>query len=406
MDATRRAPPLAARIEALNARFDRLTSSGLYYYFQPVDELDEGWVHTRGERKLMLATYSYLGLLCHPKVVDAAAEALRRYGAGTHGVRILGGTLDLHDRLERRLATLAERDDAIVYTSGYVTNLATISTLVGPDDHVLSDAANHASIVDGCRLSGANVHALPHNDMEALDRALRDLPADVTRLVVADAVFSMDGDIYPLPEASAICRRHGALLMIDEAHSFGVLGDRGLGIEDHFGLSGVIDIKMGTLSKTLPGAGGFVAADGDIVRLLRHTARGFVFSAAMPPPVAAGLLAALDVLEDEGAARRAILRRNVERFIGRLREAGFDLGTTVTAIVPIMIGDDRRAVAMTHHCQRHGLFVLPVLPPAVAADACRLRVNVTASHTDEDIELAATTIIEAGRRVGLIEGAT
>lgn len=392
------------RVEELQERRALLEAGNYYHYFQAVEGLEGAHVYVEGERRLMLATYSYLGLLKHPRVAEAAQRAASQYGTGTHGVRILGGTLDLHLQLERRLAAWSGREDAITFTSGYVTNLATISTLVGEGDFVLTDTANHASIVDGCLLSGATVRRFPHNNLAFLERRLADLPAQGTKLVVADGVFSMDGDILDLPAVVDICRRHGAMLMVDEAHSFGVLGPRGLGIEDHFGMPGVIDVKMGTLSKTLPGTGGFVAGDRGLVDLLRHEARGFVFSAAMAPPTAAAILAALEVLEEEGTERRSRLHENVTTFTSALRRLGFDLGRTETAIVPVIIGDERRTLEMVKACQEEGLIILPVLYPAVARSASRLRINVTSEHTAADITRVVEVLCAAGRRIGVIPG--
>lgn len=390
------------KLDAMWERTETAKEAGIYYYFQPVDELDGPWVHTEGRRKLMFATYSYLGLINHPRVVAAAKAAVDKYGSGTHGVRILGGTLDLHTKVERRIADFMGREDAIVYPTGYVTNLATVSTLVGRGDWVISDKWNHASIVDGCILARGEFKRFRHNDMADLERVLAKAPADVGKLVVADAVFSMDGDIFDLPAAVALCQQYNARLMIDEAHSLGVLGATGRGIEEHFGMPGTIDLKMGTLSKTIPGIGGYIAGDAKLINFLRHTARGFVFSAALPPAVAGAILEAFDVIEDEGVARNQILSRNVTHFIGGLQAAGFDTGVTVTPIVPIMVGDEERALIMTKYCQDNGVFVLPVLPPAVQEGAARLRANVTAAHSVEDIDFALEVFMGAGKLVGLI----
>ncbi len=403
------APPAEAqqdgfswKIDAWWERTEAAKEQGVYYYFQPVDELDGPWVYTEGQRKLMFATYSYLGLINHPRVVAAAKAAVDKYGSGTHGVRILGGTLDLHTRMEKRIADFMGREDAIVYPTGYVTNLATVSTLVGRGDWVISDKWNHASIVDGCVLARGEFKRFRHNDMADLERILAKAPENVGKLVVADAVFSMDGDIFDLPAAVELCKKYNARLMMDEAHSLGVLGATGRGIEEHFNMPGSVDIKMGTLSKTIPGVGGYIAGDKKLISFLRHTARGFVFSAAVPPAVAGAILEAFDVIEDEGVERNRILRRNVDHFIGGLQAAGFDTGVTVTPIVPIMVGDEERAMIMTKYCQENGVFVLPVLPPAVAEGAARLRANVTAAHSVEDIDFALEVFIGAGKLVGLI----
>jgi glycine C-acetyltransferase len=390
------------KIDAWWERTQAVQNEGLYYYFQPVENLDGPWVWVEGQRKLMFATYSYLGLLQHPRVLAAAQAALQKYGAGSHGVRILGGTLDLHNQLEARIADFTQRAAAIVYSSGYVTNLATISTLVGREDWVISDRWNHASIVDGCLLAQGEFRRFRHNDMADLERVLQQAPPEAGKLIVADAVFSMDGDIFNLPVAVELARHYGARLMIDEAHSLGVLGATGRGIEEHFNLWGVIDLKMGTLSKTIPGIGGYLAGDHKLISYLRHTARGFVFSAALPPSVVAGALAAFDVIEEEGVERNRLLQRNVRTFIHGLQAAGFDTGQTCTPIVPIMVGAEIVALRMTQYCQEYGVFVLPVLPPAVPSGTARLRANVTAAHTPEDIAFALDVFVRAGKLAGVI----
>lgn len=390
------------RIDEVLERIAWSKSLNAYYYQQAVEALDGAWVIVGGKRKLMFATYSYLGLLQHPDIVRAAQEATARYGAGTHGVRLLGGTLDLHLELEETIARFHNREAAIVYSSGYVTNLATISTLVGKGDWVISDKWNHASIVDGCLLARGEFVRFRHNDMDDLERRLRQAPARAGKLVVADAVFSMDGDIFNLPDAVALCRKYGARLMIDEAHSLGVLGATGHGIEEHFGMPGVVDIKMGTLSKTIPGIGGYITGSSDLIAFLKHSARGFVFSAALPPAVTAACTAAFGVIEREGVERNRILQRNVRHFLDGLKALGFDTGVSVTPIVPIMTWDDERAMLMTRYCQENGVFVLPVLSPAVPPGTSRLRANVTAAHTLADIDFALEVFAQAGREVGLI----
>ncbi|MEX1019216.1 MAG: pyridoxal phosphate-dependent aminotransferase family protein [Litorilinea sp.] len=392
----------AERIDAVWDRIQTTKAHGLYYYLQPVETLDGPWVSVEGKRKLMFATYTYLGLIQHPRVIAAAKAALDHYGAGTHGVRLLGGTLDIHTKLEANLAEFTGRQDAIIFSTGYVTNLATISTLAGRGDWVISDRWNHASIVDGCLLAQGKFKRFRHNDMEDLENVLRRAPRRVGKLVVADAVFSMDGDIFNLPAAVELCRKYNARLMIDEAHSLGVLGATGRGIEEHFGMHGSIDIKMGTMSKALPGIGGYIAGDRKLVNYLRHSARGFIFSAALPPAVTAAILEALQVLREEGATLKDTLQRNVDQFHAGLQAAGFDTGQTVTPIVPIMVESEERAFVMTKYCQDNGVFVLPVLPPAVPENAARLRANVTALHTPEDIDFALGVFIEAGRQAGVL----
>jgi len=390
------------KIDEIVQRINWGKSEDFYFYQQSVHKLDGAWVETDQGRKLMFATYSYLGLLQHPYIEQASIDAIHRYGTGTHGVRLLGGTLDIHLELEKTIARFHGRDDAIVFSSGYVTNLATISTLVGKGDWVLSDKWNHASIVDGCQLARGNFVRFRHNDMKDLERRLQQAPEGVGKLVVADAVFSMDGDIFPLPEAVEVCKKYDARLMIDEAHSLGVLGKTGHGIEEHYDMPGAIDIKMGTLSKTIPGIGGYIAGDEDFITFLKHTARGFIFSAALPPAVAAACKASFEMIEKEGVERNKILSRNVTHFLKGLRDRGFDTGVSVTPIVPIMTYEDEKALIMTKYCQEHGIFILPVLSPAVPPGTSRLRANVTAAHSIEDIDFALDVFEAAGKVAGVI----
>jgi 8-amino-7-oxononanoate synthase len=393
--------PIQWRIELMNRRVAEVQEAGLYFYLQPLEGLDGAWVTVNGRRMLNFASYSYLDLLGHPKVEVAAQEALARYGTGTHGVRMLAGSLPLHGELERTIARFKKTEAAIVFSSGYVTNLATVSTLVGRNDIVICDKYNHASIVDGCLLSHARFVRFRHNDMADLERRLQQADRDVGKLVVVDAVFSMDGDIINLPEVSGLCREYGVLLMVDEAHSLGVLGEAGQGIEEHFGLHNVVDVKMGTLSKTIPSVGGYVAGSQELITYLKHVARAFVFSAALPPAQTAAAQASLEVMEEE-PERVGKLRRNVEMFLGGLRARGFDTLNSETPIVPIICGEDERAFQMTKLCQEEGIFVLPVVSPAVPAGLARLRANVTAAHSEEDIAHALDVFERAGKRQGLV----
>lgn len=393
--------PIRRRIEELNRRVAEVQQAGLYFYLQPLEELDGAWVTTNGRRMLNFASYSYLGLLGHPKIEAAAHKAVARYGTGTHGVRILAGSLPLHDELEQTIARFKNAEAAIAYSSGYVTNLTTISSLVGRGDVVICDKYDHASIVDGCLLSGAKFVRFPHNDMAALEQRLQQADPQAGKLVVVDAVFSMDGDIINLPEVSRLCRQYGAMLMVDEAHSLGVLGETGRGIEEHFGLEQAIDVKMGTLSKTIPSVGGYVAGSRELITYLKHTARAFVFSAALPPAQAAAACAAFEVMEEEPERVRT-LRRNVELFLNGLKALGFNTLNSETPIVPIICGEDERAYRMTRLCQEENVFVLPVVSPAVPVGLARLRATVTTSHTEADIAYALEVFEKAGREVGLI----
>ena len=394
---------LTRRVRAFTDRVARLKANDLYYLNMPVAEILPGMkVRVNGREMGMYASYSYLGLVGHPRINEAAKKAVDKFGTGTNGVHMLAGTLTLHKELEETIANFKHTEAAVTYSSGYVTNLTVISGLMGRGDYVFSDKLNHASIVDGCLMSGAEFRRFRHNDMEHLEGLLKNAPPDVAKMVVADSVFSMDGDIIDLPSLVALCRKYNAWLMIDEAHSVGVLGKTGTGIEEHFNMYGAIDIKMGTLSKTIPSVGGYIAANKDIVTFLSHASRAYIFSAALPPAQAAAANEAFKVILDE-PWRIERLNQNTKQFIGGLKGLGFDTMLTETAIVPILCGDDDMAFAMTREAQHNDVFVLPVASPAVPEGLARLRATVTAAHDPSEIERAMDVIGEAGKKLGLIK---
>jgi glycine C-acetyltransferase len=391
------------RIKAMTDRIHYLKSNDLYFYNQPVEEMMGGAkVRVRGREMGMYASYSYLGLVGHPRINEAAKKAVDKFGTGTNGVRTLAGTLTIHNELEETIANFKHEEAAITYTSGYATNLTVISTMMGRGDYVFSDKINHASIVDGCLMSGAEFRRFRHNDMEHLEGLLKNAPADVAKMVIADSVFSMDGDIIDLPKMVELCKKYNAWLMIDEAHSVGVLGEKGTGIEEYYNMYGAIDIKMGTLSKTIPSVGGYVAAKEEIITYLRHASRAYIFSAALPPAQAAAANEAFKVILDE-PWRIERLNENTKQFIGGLKSMGFDTLLTETAIVPVLCGQDDVAFAMTREAQHQDVFVLPVVSPAVQEGLARLRATVTAAHEPSDIEHAMEIIGVAGKKLGIIK---
>ncbi|MCJ7567588.1 MAG: aminotransferase class I/II-fold pyridoxal phosphate-dependent enzyme [Anaerolineales bacterium] len=390
------------RIQAMCERVSDIQQSDFYYYNIPINELHGGAkVIVNGREMSMFASYSYLGLIGHPRINAAARKAIDDYGTGTHGVRTLAGTLKLHGEMEETIAEFKGTDDAVTFTSGYVTNLTAISALVGRHDCVFSDKLNHASIVDGCLMSGSKLIRFRHNDMEDLEARLAEAPSQAAKLVVCDAVFSMDGDIIDLPRVVELCGKYNAWLMIDEAHSVGVLGETGRGIEEHFNMEGAIDIKMGTLSKTIPSVGGYIAGRADLVKYLRHQSRAYIFSAALPPAQAAAALEAFRVILDE-PWRVKKLRENTKLFIDGLKERGFDTMKTETAIVPLLCRTDEKAFKMTQLCHKRGLFALPVISPAVPVGLARLRTTVTAGHEPDEIERALDIFEQVGKEVGVI----
>jgi glycine C-acetyltransferase len=391
------------RIQLMNERVQGIQDMGLYYFNQPVSEMRGGArVLVRGREMGMFASYSYLGLVGHPRINAAAKQAVEQYGTGTHGVRFLAGSLTLHNELEETIAEFKGAEAALTYSSGYVTNLTVVSTLLGRGDYIISDKLNHASIVDGCLMSGAKFLRFRHNDMESLEQRLGQVPGGAAKVVISDSVFSMDGDIIDFPRMVELCRQYGAWLMIDEAHSVGVLGKTGRGIEEHFGMEGTIDIKMGTLSKTIPSVGGYIAGRKELITYLRHASRAYIFSAALPPAQAAAAKAAFEVIMDE-PWRVEKLRQNARQFITGLKQRGFNTLYTETAIVPVICGSDEAAYRMTREAQEKDVFVLPVISPAVPPGLARLRATVTAAHEPEEIEYAMDVIEEAGRFVGIID---
>lgn len=390
--------PIERRIREYAERIRWGKSEGVYLYLQPVEAADGAYVTIGGRRMLLGSSYSYLGLLGHPAIQAAAQAALAHYGTGTHGVRLLAGNTDLHDRLEARLARFVGAEACAVYSSGYLANVAAISSLLGRDDVVVCDKLDHASIIDGCLLSGAQFVRVPHNDIAAFDRALARVPAGTSKLVVVDAVFSMDGDVIALPSLVEVCRRHGAWLMVDESHSLGVLGEHGQGIEAHFGLPGAIDIKMSSLSKSIPSAGGYIAGSEDLVTYLKHASRAFVFSAALTPASAGAILAALDIMEAE-PERVARLQSHVRRFRAALQAGGVPVRDDPTPIIPVITGEDEAALRIARALNDGGIFALPILSPAVPPRTSRLRMTVTAAHSDADVDQISEALTHAWRAV-------
>jgi 8-amino-7-oxononanoate synthase len=389
------------RYRQATRRFDKWQKEGRYFFHTPFSEQSDAWVVSGDKQMLMLGSYSYLGLLRHTEVVEASCRATEEFGTGAHGARILSGTTTLHNSLEEKIASLMRADDAIVYSSGFVTNVATITALVREGDFVIGDEWNHASIVDGCKFSGATFVTFKHNDMASLERRLREAGAS-HKLVVVDAVYSMEGDIADLPNIIKLCKKYGAMVMVDEAHSLGVIGKTGRGVQEHFDLKADdIDIKMGTLSKALASAGGFVAGSKEIINYLRHNARGYLFSSALPSPQIAAASKAIDVMMRE-PERVENLRRVVKQYLTGLKALGYNTFKSETAIVPIACGVDERALEMTALCREAGLYIVPVFYPAVPMNASRLRTCVTASHTEEEIRLALDVLAYAGRKTGLI----
>jgi 8-amino-7-oxononanoate synthase len=369
----------------------------LYTFQVPLDGRSGTRVETRGQAMLMLSSYDYLGLIGHPAIEAAAIEAVERFGTGTGGVRLLTGTNALHRELERDLATFKGTEAAITFTSGYTASLAVISALFGPRDRVLVDARSHRSVIDACRLAGVPLRRFDHNDPDSLEHELRRAGAGVRTLVVVEGAYSMDGDICPLPAIVEVKNRYGAFLMVDEAHSFGVLGGTGRGIDEHWGVEpSEIDIWMGSLSKAIPANGGFLAGRRDLMIFLQHGGAPYMFSAALCPAAAGAARAALHVLQAE-PERLVRMRRNSLRLREGLRDLGYDTGRSETPIVPVVQGDNESAFRLARELFSLGIIATAVIPPAVPRHAARLRLCASAGHTPADIDeaLAAFRMVRA-----------
>ncbi|MCS6906867.1 MAG: pyridoxal phosphate-dependent aminotransferase family protein [Anaerolineales bacterium] len=375
-------------------------AGGYYPYFIPLSENEGSEVMYGNHRLIMCGSNNYLGLTTHPKVKEAAIEAIRRYGTSCTGSRFLNGNLELHERLEQELAEWVGKPAALVFSTGMQTNLGTISALVDRSDVVILDKYDHASIVDGARLAWGETKRFRHNDMQDLERVLKSIPEEKGKLVVVDGVYSMEGDIAPLPELIELCRRYGARLMVDDAHSLGVLGG-GKGTAAHFGVTEGVDLIMSTFSKSFASLGGFIAGEEQVIEYIQHHARALIFSASIPPANAAAALAALEVMRQE-PERIARVNAIGERVRTELKRMGYQVGNSQTPIVPIIIGDDMRTVFAWKALFEAGLFVNPVLSPAVPAGRQLLRTSYMATHTDEQIDRALELFEKVGKQIGLI----
>jgi glycine C-acetyltransferase len=384
------------------ARLDDLVKRGLRRRIRVFEGPASSSVSVGGRRRIQLSSNNYLGLTTHPRVRAAAAEAIAAFGTGAGAVMPIAGTMTVHEECEAALAKLKGAEAAILMPSGYTANAGTVAALLGPGDLVISDALNHASIIDGIRLSGAEKRIYPHADMAALAGFLRESKAYAKCLVVTDGVFSMDGDVAPLPEIVALTEAYGAILMVDDAHATGVLGARGAGSVEHFGLHGRVEIQIGTLSKAMGAVGGFVAARRPIVDLLRQTSRPFLFSAALPPSVAATVKAAVEVMGDEPRHLER-LRRNTKLFKDGLTRLGFDTGASETPITPVIIGSSKAAAQMSARLEEEGVIATEIVFPMVAEAQARIRTIVTAAHSEDELTEALAVFARVGRQLGLIE---
>jgi len=379
---------------------DEVREAGLYPYFKPLTN-NEGTEAVIGDHHLiMIGSNNYLGLTVHPKVRQAAIEAIERFGTSCTGSRFLNGTLELHLELERRLAAFMGREAALVFSTGYQVNVGTIPAVVERGDYVITDKDDHASIIDGCRLSYGTMKRYPHNDLEALDRVLASLPEEAGKLVVVDGLFSMGGDIAPLPDLILICRKYEARLMVDDAHAIGVLGG-GRGTAAEFGITEGVDLVMGTFSKSFASLGGFIAGDAGVIDYIQHHARSLIFSASIPPANAAAAMAALEIMKAEPERIQRLI--DIGAYMRKsYRQLGFNIGETQSPIIPIIIGDDMTTLRVWKALFDAGVYTNPVVSPGVPPGQQLLRTSYMATHTDEQLDQVLDTFAKVGKAEGVI----
>ena len=377
-----------------------IMDAGIYPYFRVIESAQDPEVIVDGRKMIMIGSNNYLGLTNHPKVKEAAIEALRKYGSGCAGSRFLNGTLDIHVKLEAKLARFMRKKDALVFSTGFQTNLGVISALAGKDDVILIDKMNHASIIDGCRLSFSEIKKYRHNDMEDLERLLLQYN-DKGKLIIVDGVFSMEGDLVDLPNVVRLAKKHGARIMVDDAHGIGVLGKNGRGTAEHFGVENDVDLIMGTYSKALASIGGFIAASEEVIHYIKHIARSLIFSASPPPASVAAVSAAIDIIEDE-PKRRVCLWHNTNKMLKGINALGFNTGKTETPIIPLIVGDNQKAFTMARLLHDKGIFANVAVSPAVPNGKALIRTSYMATHTDEQLDKVLEAFEKVGKALGII----
>jgi len=386
----------------LHDQLEQWRREGTYQRLRVLESESAAESRFDGKNVINLASNNYLGLTTHPKLREAAIEATRKYGVGSGAVRTISGTMSLHMELEERIAAFKRVEACVVFQSGFAANAGTVAAILAPEDHIVSDELNHASIIDGCRLSKARIHVFPHKDVAAADKILAELESVPGRkLLITDGVFSMEGDIAPLPGLVEAAARRGAIMMIDDAHSSGVLGRNGRGTVDHFGLHGRVDIQVGTLSKAIGVLGGYVCGSRDLIEFLYHRARPFLFSTSHPPAVAAACLAAFDVLERE-PERIQSLWDNAKYFKAGLTAAGFDTGASETPITPVFVGEAALAHRLSRELFEEGVLATGIGFPTVPKGRARVRTIVAATHTRQELDRALEAFRKVGRKLGLI----
>lgn len=377
-----------------------LKESGYYFFFRKLESPQDSEVVVNGKRVIMIGSNNYLGLTNHPRVKEAALKAIEKYGSGCAGSRFLNGNLEIHEELEKKLARFFRKEAALVFATGYQTNLGAIPALVGRNDVAIIDKYDHASIIDGCRLSFGEVKKYRHNDMDALERVLEKCEGKA-KLIIVDGVFSMEGDIADLPAIVRLAKAYGARIMVDDAHAIGVLGNGGRGTAEHFGLENEVDLIMGTYSKSLAAIGGFIAGPSEVINWIKHLSRSMIFSASLPPSLVASVIAALDIVEEQPELR-ARLWRNTHKMLRGYKALGYDTGMSETPIIPILIKDTMKTYQMCKLLFENGVFVNPVISPAVPPGRELLRTSYMATHTEEQLDEVLAAFEKVGRQLGVI----
>lgn len=375
--------------------------AGFYPFFIPIQGSEDTEVYINGQKKIMIGSNNYLGLTHHPKILEAAKNALYEYGSGCTGSRFLNGTLDLHIELEEKLAKFVGKEAALVFSTGYQTNLGIIAALMGKDDVVFVDKLDHASIIDACRLSFGEVYKYKHNDMEDLERLVNKYNHKTGKLIIVDGIFSMEGDIADIPGIIKIAKKYDCKILVDDAHSLGVLGDNGAGTAEYFNMVDDVDLIMGTFSKSFACVGGFVAGNEPVIHYIKHHARSLMFSASMPPSVVATVSAALDIIEDE-PERRENLWKITRKMLEGFKNLGFDTGPSETPVIPVIIGGIEETCYFWKALLEAGVYSNAALPPSVPTGTGRLRTSYIATHTEEQMDIVLSTLENLGKKFGLI----
>ena len=382
-------------------RAKELMATGIYPYFKAIQSGAGSKITVDGREVIMIGSNNYLGLTQHPKVIEALIKTAEKYGSGCTGSRFLNGTLDLHEELEQKLAQFMGKEAALVFSTGFQTNLGTISAIMGRDDLIFADSENHASIVDGCRLSFGKTIKYKHNDILDLERRLKSHNHVTGKLIITDGVFSMGGDIANLPQIVKLAKKYNAKIFVDDAHSIGILGEHGNGTASHFGLADKVDITMGTFSKSLASIGGFIAGDEDVIHYIKHHSRPLIFSASMPPSAVATVIAALDIIQNE-PERRERLWKNTKKMKQGFEKLGFNTGNSQTPIIPVIIGEDEMTFYFWKRLFESGVYANPVISPAVPRGMALIRTSYMATHTEEELKRVLEIFEKIGKEVAII----